>query len=265
MKKRVLSAIALVLIAVPILLAGGKVFSIAVGLLSVLALKEFLDLPKSHHKIPNGLILFSMVVLVLLVFYEYEGHAFSYGVSQRFLILLFLGFLFPAMFHFKKGEYQTQDAFYLFGIVVFLGLCFNSLIMIRERSLPLLGYLIFVPMITDVFAFLIGSWIGKRKIAPYISPNKTLAGSVSGTLIATILASIYYFYFVSMDDPILILSISFLLSIAAQFGDLLFSKIKRENDIKDYSNLIPGHGGILDRCDSFFIVLLVYVLFLKFI
>lgn len=264
MKKRILSAIIIILLVVPLVLAGGKVFAISVGLLAMLALKEFIDLKKSHTKIPGGLILFSVIMLVILVFFEYEGQGLSYGISHRFLILLLLGYLVPTLFHSKERQYETKDAFYLFGIVIFLGVAFNSLIILRMMNLYLLGYLILIPIFTDTFAYIVGSLIGKRKIAPLISPNKTVEGSIAGTLVGTIIGSIYYYYFIAMDSIIFIIILSLILSIAGQFGDLLFSKIKRENDIKDFSNLIPGHGGVLDRLDSFIFTLLVYVLFLRF-
>ena len=82
-----------------------------------------------------------------------------------------------------------------------------------------------------------------------------------GTLVPTI----FYYYFISAEPIWFLLIMSFILSFISQLGDLLFSKIKRENDIKDFSNLIPGHGGVLDRFDSAICVVLAYILFLQFI
>ncbi len=264
MEKRIISSIVMILIIVPILLAGGEVFSLAVALLAILALKEFLDLKKSHHIIPSALILYSVIVLIFLVFYEYRGNFASYGMSHRLLIIILIGYLLPTLF-ISKNEYETKDAFYLFAIVVFLGLAFHSLLIIRADNIYLLGYLILIPVITDTFAYCVGSMIGKRKIAPSISPSKTMAGFVSGCICASVLGTTYYYFLVSSKNFLSIFALSFGLSIIGQIGDLIFSKIKRENDIKDFSKLIPGHGGVLDRIDSFLFVLLVYFVFFKVI
>ena len=95
--------------------------------------------------------------------------------------------------------------------------------------------------------------IGKHKLIPNVSPNKTIEGSLIGTLVSVIFCSLFYLYQV---DPaaniIVVILITLILNIFSQLGDLFFSAIKREYGIKDFSNLMPGHGGILDRFDSLF-------------
>ncbi len=252
----------MLVICVPLFLAGGNVFSLAVGFLGVLSLKELLDLKKSHHKIPSALVLFSALALVSVIFYEYQGSVVSYGISHRLLIVILGGYLLPTLFLSKK-EYDTSDAFYLFGVVIFLGLCFHSLIIIRAKNIYLLGYLLLVAIVTDVFAYCIGSLIGKHKLALDISPNKTIEGLVSGLICSGVICSSYYYLFVDKKNILLLFLLSVFLSFVGQLGDLVFSKIKRENGIKDFSKLIPGHGGILDRLDSVLFILLVYFVFMK--
>ena len=262
MKKRVLSAIVMLLIAVPIILAGGEVFSLGVALLAILALKEILDLKNSHNKIPSALALFSVLALIAIIFYEYRGSFVSYGISHRLLIVILMCYLLPTLF-ISKDKYETKDAFYLFGVLIYLGMTFHSMIVIRTDNIYLFGYLLLIPIVTDTIALIIGSLIGKRKIAPTISPLKTVAGSISGSAFATVICSCYYYLFVSQSNLLVTILLSLILSIVGQLGDLVFSKIKRENDIKDFSKLIPGHGGILDRIDSFLFVILIYFVFLK--
>lgn len=261
MKKRIISSIVMLLIIIPIILAGNDVFSIAVGLFAILSVKELLDLTKSHNKVSSAMVLYTMVCVIALIFYEYRGNTLSYGVSHRLLIVILLGYLLPVLFV-NKSKYDTKDAFYLFAIAVFMGLTFHSLMIIRTESISLLGYLILVPVITDTFAFLIGSLIGKHSFTS-ISPNKTIEGFVAGSLCAVVICSLYYYLFVVSKDLVLTIIMTLILSIVGQIGDLIFSKIKRENKIKDFSKLIPGHGGILDRIDSFIFVLLVYFVFMK--
>ena len=264
MKKRILSSIIMLLIAVPIILAGKEVFLLGIAVLSVLTLKEILDLKKSHNKVPSALALFSVLALIWVVFYEYRGGEFSYSISNRLLILILICYLLPTLF-ISKNKYETKDAFYLFAVVIFLGIAFHSMIIVRTLNIYLFGYLLLIPIITDTTAFIVGSLIGKRKIAPVISPSKTVAGFISGSFVAMVLGSCYYYIFIGSSNMIIIVIMSLILSIMGQLGDLIFSKIKRENEIKDYSKLIPGHGGILDRIDSFIFVILIYYVFLKVI
>lgn len=259
---RIFSGVFLVLLLVPLIIAGGRPFSIAVGILAILGLKEFLDLKKEEHKFPYGIQLFSICMLLFLIFYEFELH--GTGISYTLLSLLSLCFLLPTLLPYKNKVYQTNDAFYLLGVLCFLSVSFHSFIVFREKNLALLGYLVMIPVITDIFAYFIGKFIGRRKIAPTISPNKTLAGSVGGTLCGTIIPTIYFYFFVFHKEIYLILGMSFLLSIIGQLGDLLFSKIKREHGVKDFSDLIPGHGGVLDRFDSLLFVILAFLIIERF-
>lgn len=265
MLKRILSATIMLLVLVPILIAGGRAFYIAVGGIALLALKEILDLQKSHSKIPSGVILMSMVALIFLVFYEYNVDIFSYGINHLFFALMLILFLIPTLFSYKNGQYNTQDAFYLIGIIILLGTAFNALIVLRNMNLNHLIYLFLITIMTDTFALVFGITFGRHPLAPLISPKKTFEGAIGGLLMGSIIPSLYYYYFINQIPFYIILFLSMLLSFTSQLGDLLFSKIKRENEIKDFSNLIPGHGGILDRFDSIIMVVLAYVLLIQFI
>ena len=122
-------------------------------------------------------------------------------------------------------------------------------------------YLLFISIFTDSFALFVGKLIGKHKCSPIISPKKTWEGCIGGCFFGVVLSLIYYFWFIeAFSLPIVFLTI--FLSIIGQVGDLVFSKIKRENKIKDFSHLIPGHGGILDRFDSFIFIVMTYILFI---
>ena len=265
MLKRILSAIVMLLIFIPILIAGGRAFFIAVGVIALLAFKEFLDLYKSHSKIPPAVTLMSILVLLFLVLYEYYAHVLSYGISHLVFALMLILFLLPTLFSYKNSEYKTQDAFYLMGVILLLGTAFNALIVLRNIDLNHIFYLFLVTIMTDTFAFFVGSMIGRHPLAPTISPKKTVEGAIGGLLMGTIIPTIFYYYFIKTSPIWLLLLISFILSFVSMLGDLVFSKIKRENEIKDFSNLIPGHGGILDRFDSIIFVILAYILLIQFL
>ena len=113
--------------------------------------------------------------------------------------------------------------------------------------------------ICDTFAYFVGRAIGKHKLIEKISPKKTVEGSIGGVVFAT-LAFLLYGLIVSLivgskaegpkPDYLVLAILGFSLSIVSQFGDLIFSLIKREHGVKDYGFILPGHGGILDRFDS---------------
>lgn len=119
---------------------------------------------------------------------------------------------------------------------------------------------------TDTFAYFVGSTFGKHKLIERVSPNKSVEGALGGTFFAIILTSVYFTllnkYNYIYDINILVILLIMLASIAGQFGDLFASKIKRYTGIKDYAQILPGHGGMLDRFDSLiFISPLVFILY----
>ena len=126
---------------------------------------------------------------------------------------------------------------------------------------------------TDIFAYFVGTFIGKHKLIPEISPKKTVEGSV-GAIILDIGAFILFGFIVSLATDVsanyLILALSgLLLSVISQLGDLIASLIKREHGVKDYGNILPGHGGIMDRFDSVLavttVLMMICILFPPFV
>lgn len=113
-------------------------------------------------------------------------------------------------------------------------------------------FILAVVLSTDIGAYFIGSKIGKRKLAPTISPNKTLEGSIGGVVCAFIVAALSLqlsdFTYAYSYGTMLIMAV--ILSATGQFGDLIESAFKRHFGVKDSGHIIPGHGGILDRFDS---------------
>jgi len=154
-------------------------------------------------------------------------------------------------------------------IAVMFTFFFKSMSGIRamENGVYLLGMTILVPVITDISAYFVGKSCGKHKLAPTISPKKTIEGSIGGTVSAVIILVLIAWILnvtnvKSVNYGILIVYL-LLASGIAQFGDLALSSVKRIVGIKDYGDLLPGHGGILDRFDSLLFVLpFTYLFFL---
>ena len=125
----------------------------------------------------------------------------------------------------------------------------------RDHRLPILAVVIVAASMCDIGAYFIGRWFGRHKMAPEISPKKTIEGSVAGLIFGTASGIGIYFGLrplLGVELPLLLYLVSsFLCSVAGEIGDLCASMIKRQANIKDYSHILPGHGGIMDRADSF--------------
>ena len=107
----------------------------------------------------------------------------------------------------------------------------------------------------NIFAYTFGRKIGKHKLWPAISPNKTWEGTIAGIIMALVLSGVYMYFVPQEYSMTTMLMIAFVLSIMGQMGDLIESAYKRYYKVKDSGNILPGHGGILDRFDSMLIVL----------
>ena len=185
------------------------------------------------------------------------------GIALGFLflayILLFPSFLFNfgliiifgiSIYELIKLRVFSLQSLLAFILIVTAILCLYLYEL--ERSLILIAVMISVA--TDAFAFFAGKVLGRNKIFPIISPNKTLEGTIGGVVSSVVINSlmitlIFQNLLKTLDVVILILMI-FICSVASVFGDLLISSIKRQANLKDTGSLIPGHGGLLDRIDS---------------
>lgn len=268
MKQRVISAIIAIIIVVPLLLLGGIPFSIGIGLLGAIALWELLKLKDNKKPLPILIKIISFICLELIIFNRLEGNFIYNGIPYFPIIASALTLLIPSIF-IDKEEYSTKEALYLLGTIVFIGIVFNTIIVLCNNTIFvnnnsiagqwLILYLFLIAACTDTFAMIIGCLIGKHKLIPKVSPKKSVEGSVAGSLMGTIICTLYYVNIIGDLKLWQIILMTFILTVLGQIGDLFFSKIKRENEIKDFSNIMPGHGGILDRLDSFSFILIGYI------
>ena len=257
MKDRIIGAVILLGILVPLIILGGLPFQIGVGIIAVFAFKELYNLFEKENKVPLLIEIFSYISIVMLTL---SLDAFFPALALS-IILLFI----PIIFY-KNNEYTYNKAISLFGIIIFVSVIFYNIINIRLASLEEFLYLPIITVASDTFAYLGGKLLGKNKLIERVSPNKTIEGSLIALVVSTSVASAYYLFFVDPGCNVLIVVIStFILSVISQLGDLVFSQIKREHNIKDYSNLIPGHGGLFDRFDSLAFVALFYIVIKLFI
>lgn len=261
MKKRILSAIIMILIFVPLLFIGGVPFTILMTLLALASMYELITIREKKKKIPMLIKVISYLLVIFSSILTYNQNIFSYTMSYQLISFIVLIFLLPILLKSKSIDYDINDALYLVGSLLFINIAFNLILVVRNYSLNYLIYLLLITVITDTFALITGMYIGKNKLAPSISPHKTIEGFIGGALMGTFVATTFYFTVIDSNISlvILILTTAFL-SVIGQLGDLVFSSIKRTYGVKDFSNLIPGHGGILDRLDSIIFVILAFIL-----
>ena len=177
-------------------------------------------------------------------------------ILSAFAISFFLVFCFLFIFFFLK-----------FKLSKIIGIFYVSspycVLIVLSRDLNYQDFLIlilFYAVVTDTSSFLVGSFLKGRKIAPKISPGKTISGSVGGLIIPSLISLLIFIE--TYDSVIMIVVTSIIFSIIVQVGDLIESYYKRVCFVKESSNLIPGHGGVLDRFDGL-ALLIVFVYILK--
>ncbi|MEI7487276.1 MAG: phosphatidate cytidylyltransferase [Chryseobacterium sp.] len=174
---------------------------------------------------------------------------FFLNIENYFLYSLALSIIIVLSFLLLKSSGKQ-----LSGILIGLMVClfsFPHLAFIRENISGIYSiiFLVVVTELNDVFQYVMGKFFGKHKIVPKISPNKTLEGFLGGVFLTIILSNILGFFL--LNSTILINTIlGLLMGISGFCGDIFMSYLKRKTDVKDTGNLLPGHGGLLDRMDS---------------
>lgn len=223
---------------------------------------------KSEYKNSWGApLLLCVAIYPLWYFLGYKGILIALSLS----ICLAL-----AVFTFK-AEMELKDLLAtVFSLIYPMALV--SLAFALSREFPCGGtfaisFAIFLPVFSDTFAYLVGSTLGKRKLCPSISPKKTVAGAIGG-LLGSVLCAVTFFLlfdlyavipvgYVSFSDSVAVRAVVFVVlgivgGVLAEIGDLAASRIKRTINIKDFGNIFPGHGGVLDRLDSIMFTLVMF-------
>ena len=254
MKQRIISAVIAIIVVIPFIYFGGTIYAVGMAIVAMAGFIEMINLKKSHSDIPKIPVCIALTALIAFTFCRDVIYEFDY---KQIIILLF-GLLLPIIFY-KNDKYKSSDALYLIGMILFLSMAFKSFIVVRDAGLPTFIYLVSIPVMTDTFAYFLGIKFGKHKMCPKISPKKSWEGAGAGLAFGTIVPSILYFLLLKRFSFGILIG-TCILSTMGQLGDLLFSKIKRENGIKDFSNIMPGHGGVLDRLDSTIVIFMTYIL-----
>ncbi|MDD3392168.1 MAG: phosphatidate cytidylyltransferase, partial [Bacilli bacterium] len=186
MTKRIISAIVAILIVVPVIFLGGKLYIFAVYLLSLMSLHEIIKMKDSYKKVPILIRILLFALISFLVLNNIYSKNIILSLDYSYVAALLLTTLLPTIIYHNKDIYSIDDAFFWCGMVFFLGTSFNLLMIIRNIDITLLFYLILITTTTDTFAFFTGYFIGQNKLLPTISPKKTWEGFIGGLLAGTI-------------------------------------------------------------------------------
>ncbi len=253
LKKRYLSWLILTPVLVVPILLGAFWTMLGVMLLSILCYREYARVTGCFR---NRLISLVVVLGMLLVFFSVFDHWYGLFAAAAPLTVGAIA-VFALLADEPKG-YVQRVALGVLGFMLFgVGLGHLAYFGNDADYRPVLLMLIVGIQMNDVFAYLSGKLLGRRKLMPQTSPNKTWGGSLGALVLTTsMVAAIGHYVFEGgpMDHPGYLIGLGLIVSVLGQLGDLMLSAIKRDIGIKDTGQLIPGHGGLLDRFDSTLLV-----------
>lgn len=226
---------------------GSYWFSAFSLILAIIAYYEFTVIIKVRFSI-KWFVGFVGILFLFLPLFSFDFEQ----IQLKVLIALVLFFITATIFN---EDFSIDKAgLYLIG-VLYIGFGFISLAEARiDNGLYWTLSILLIIWTTDSGAYFIGRKFGKRKLVPKISPNKTVEGAIGGILTAFIIGVVIQFTLQTFSSYYEALIITIVVSIAGQMGDLVESAIKRNFGVKDSGKILPGHGGVLDRLDSWIFV-----------
>ncbi len=246
---RLISGIVLVVLAVVIAGAGGPVLFAAAGLISLTGLFELYRVMKIEKTLPAFIGYGAAALYYGLLWTGRDGYVTGLAVGLLMLLMAVYVFTFPK---YKIGEIAS----------VFFGVFYTAVMLsylYRVRQMPDGGYLVWLVFLSswgcDTCAYCVGMLFGRHRLAPVLSPKKSVEGAVGGVAGAAVLGFLYASLLgrkmAGVGNPRLACAAACAIAaVISQVGDLAASAIKRDYQVKDYGRLIPGHGGVLDRFDS---------------
>ena len=276
---RVISGVVCLAVVLLVGILGGIplfAFMTAAGLIGLYELYKAVGLYEKNAENKRDNVLAILGILGSAVYYiallpELSKTQKLIELSNMTLILIFIVLMliiFMGVFVFTFPRFSFDKIAFAIVAIVYVPVCISFIYLIRFiEDGKFVFWLIFISSwVCDTCAYFVGSAIGKHRLAPVLSPKKSIEGSIGG-IVGTIIVAFLFGHFVQhnllggADKSIQYMFICAIGSVVSQIGDLAASGIKRNHDIKDYGKLIPGHGGILDRFDSvIFVAPVIYIL-----
>lgn len=291
--KRMITGLLLILIVIPIISVPSlvNVFEFIMAFFVIGASIEFLNMFEKESLLSKR---FRFVTILSALFIHVSIAGFigwnqspvtfeNRGLLHVTIPLMLVGmFIYFVLSH----NFSVTNVGKALLVMIYVGFGSASIVLLRLIGVRFIVYMLLISTLTDTFAYVIGMKFGKHKMTPNISPKKSWEGAIGGSVIATIIASVFAMYYgdifvvgtflgnlfnssgertlldrllmgtnISFELQFLFVFIlTFFATIVSQFGDLMASKLKRHYQIKDFGSIFPGHGGIMDRFDSVMLV-----------
>ncbi len=255
MKQRIITAVIALCVFTPFVIFSDTFMMIIFsGVLSIVGIGEMLNciglLAKPAVSIPSFLVGAAAALLTRLMSAE------QYIISMFAIYFIYMVIILTAAV-FSHGGIGVTDAALSAMMTIYISFGFSSLVLLRDMKNGFCIYLLAIicPWLCDIFAYFTGVLFGRHKLIPDVSPKKTVEGAIGGTVCGTLLTFLYglaaaRFFVDGSANGLIFLIGGFVMCIISQCGDLIASVIKRHYGIKDYGNVFPGHGGVIDRFDS---------------
>lgn len=251
-KTRLISGIVLVIIALATIISGSWILFFTLLAVSLIGMRELYKVMKvsDEHVTVLELVGYLGAVLYYIAMKADFGNYGTMAIIISMILILFV-------YVFGYPKYHAEQVMAAFFGVIYVAVMLSFIYL--TRSLPDGKFLVWLIFLCswgcDTCAYCVGMLIGKHKMAPVLSPKKSIEGAVGGVVGSALLGCIYaYFFGAKMDEvsnPMVACAVACAIAaVISQIGDLAASAIKRNHNVKDYGNLIPGHGGVLDRFDS---------------
>ncbi|MBR3588945.1 MAG: phosphatidate cytidylyltransferase [Clostridia bacterium] len=281
MKTRVISGIVAAIIGIgAVVLMLTPVYSIFIAFLSAVATYEIMNVAQIKSK----LIMTPAIVLSAIMpnYFEYKS-MLPFEIPEDAFLALYVMLMLAFMLKVHKNTRFEQVAVALYASI-FVPYAFSSLVTLRDihvnyedvytkkETVYIILFALFCAFLTDTFAYFVGVKFGKHKMAPVVSPKKSVEGAIGGLVLSSafniaVFAGVREWVFggESAFSFAFIIIMSVVLSAVSMLGDLSASLLKRNFGIKDFGNIMPGHGGIMDRFDSLIFVAPVLAAAIKFV
>ncbi len=267
--KRLFSSIVLVILAFAVILPGNYVLGIALLGISIVAFHELINAYEKNENKINGLLkitgLSGTILYYLFLIFEFDLIWLAFIVVMTFLSLM-------AVYVFLFPRYRVEEVLHTLFSFFYAPVLLSFLYLTRQMQYgEFIVWMIFISSwICDTCAYITGMLFGKHKLAPILSPKKSVEGAIGGIAGSALVGALFGFFIepiMGFDGIAVIFAvIGACGAIISQIGDLAASAIKRNYELKDYGKLIPGHGGIMDRFDSvIFAAPIIYFLAVFFI
>ena len=266
MKTRITTAI-LLIIGMMLYFVFGKhfyIWQIGLSVVGIVGGNELFSVLSKNEKITQdqSLIYSAYVILALIPWVPFSKIArIALFIVHTILLLKFI----------LNKKNCVELLSYIYLVIAIFGGALGAVSYFYDVDMYYVLFFMLISFGSDTFAYFTGYFIGRNKLIPWVSPKKTVEGSIGGVLgsivVVAAIQSIFAIFLPIPDivniyeNPIMTIILIITLSIFSQCGDLFFSKIKRNFDVKDYGSIFPGHGGVIDRIDSLIFVIITFLLF----